>query len=268
MARHGSRADVPLNDRVPFGHQADNADANPLGDHHMLRRSISSAFWALFLLGGCTGIDGNGQPASETRDLSDFVAVENDGELDVRVEQGETFSVRVDIDSNLVRAVETRVDGNTLRIDSDGNLDDFLPGPHLTVIMPHFASAALSGSGRITLVSIKETRPVSLRLSGSGNIDFQGEAPAMDVHVDGSGDVGLVGSTERIVLDLGGSGSIDATALPATSGSIEVDGSGEVRATINGPVDVDLSGSGSIDVYGTPTIARYSKSGSGEIRVH
>jgi hypothetical protein len=234
----------------------------------MLTRSIASSFGVVFLLSGCIGMDGNGQPATETRDLAGFVGIDSSGELDVRVEQGEIFSVRVNIDSNLIRVVETRVEGDTLRIDSDRNLGDFLPGPHVTVIMPHVASAALSGSGSVALVSIKETNPVSLRLSGSGSIDFFGEAPAVDVELDGSGDIGLAGSTERIVLDLGGSGSVDATALPATSGSIEVDGSGEVRATINGPVDVELSGSGDIDLFGSPTITRLSKSGSGDIRVH
>ena len=45
-------------------------------------------------------------------------------------------------------------------------------------------------------------------------------------------------------------------------------GSGNVRATINGPADVSLSGSGDIDLYGDVVLQRSSKSGSGAIRVH
>jgi hypothetical protein len=221
------------------------------------------------LLTSCDpSVRGNGQPALETRPLEGFVDVDSKGDLDVRIEQGDTFAVAVHIDANLLPLVETRVVGETLQISSDSHLDTDLAGPHVTVRMPAVAGATLSGSGRITVSSVKESHPVRLRLAGSGNVDFDGTAPAVDVKLDGSGDVNLAGSTDHVALDLSGSGSIDAANLPAAAGSIHLSGSGNVRATINGAADVSLSGSGNVDLYGAVTLQRSSKSGSGSIRVH
>ena len=214
------------------------------------------------------GIDGNGQPALEIRPLDGFAEIDSKGDLDLRVEHGDGYSVAVNIDSNLVRYVETRVVGTTLEIDSTRHIDQTIPGPHVSVKMPALKRATLSGSGRIAVLSVHETNPVALRLSGSGQVDFDGTAPAVDVRLDGSGDVNLAGSTDHVALVLSGSGAIDAVGLPALAGSIELAGSGNVRATIDGPADVALNGSGDIDLHGDVVIHRSSHSGSGAIRVH
>ena len=58
------------------------------------------------LLVGCNGfaVRGNGQPATEKRELDGFVAIDSRSSFDTRIEQGDAFSVTVNIDSNLVRA--------------------------------------------------------------------------------------------------------------------------------------------------------------------
>jgi hypothetical protein len=235
----------------------------------MNRRSAALCFAFLLSLGACyPSVRGNGQPALETRPLEGFVDVDSSGAFDVRVEHGDTYSVAVAIDSNLLPLLETRVVGTTLRITSHYHLERALPGPHVMVRMPSVAGATLSGSGRLAVLSVHETRPVALRLSGSGNMDFAGTAPVVEAHLGGSGDANLAGSTERVTFDLAGSGTIDAANLLAAAGSIELDGSGNVRATINGPAQVSLSGSGDIDLFGDVTLQQSSKSGSGSIRVH
>src|SRR5881394_2707141 len=132
------------------------------------------------LLVGCNGfaLRGNGQPATEKRALDGFVAIDSRSSFDTRIEQGDAYSVTVNIDSNLVRALRTRIDGATLVIDTDESVDETLPGPHVTVTMPHMESAKLSGSGRIDVLSRRETSPVALDLSGSGDITFDGVAPS------------------------------------------------------------------------------------------
>jgi hypothetical protein len=175
--------------------------------------------------------------------------------------------VTVSVDSNVLPVLRTRVDGETLVIDSDESVSHLLPGPHVTVTMPHFQSADLSGSGRIDVAS-RETTPVSLRLSGSGDVTYSGVAPSVHAALDGSGNVDLAGSADQIDLDLGGSGNINATALPASSGTIHLRGSGGVSATINGRADVSLDGSGDIDLFGSVTRGAWASPGSGDIRVH
>ena len=235
----------------------------------MLRLSTALRLSLVLSLTGCeTWVDGNGTPATETRPLDGFSSVDSKGDFDVRVEQGDSFQVAINIDSNLMPLVETRVTGSILEITSDHHLETNLPGPHVTVRMPEVSAAELSGSGRLTVRSVQPTHPIALQLSGSGTVDFDGTATVVNVEVSGSGEVNLAGKADEVTLDLSGSGVIDAANLLAQSGSVTLAGSGNVRASINGPADVSLSGSGEVDLYGDVRLEQSSKTGSGAIRVH
>jgi hypothetical protein len=220
------------------------------------------------VLGCANVVHGNGIPASEVRPVEGFDAVESAGSFDVKVERRDTFLVRVDVDSNILPLLRTRVSGGTLIIGSDEPVDDLLPGPHVTITMPRVTGATLSGSGLLTVEGVQQAEAVSLDLTGSGKIDFQGTASAVTAGLGGSGEVNLSGSTDRLAVHLDGSGSVDARGLAARVGSVDLAGSGDVQATVTERVDVSLSGSGHIDLYGGAAIGDASKSGSGDIRRH
>ena len=235
----------------------------------MFRPFSALCFSLLIPLAACEPwVDGNGQPAAETRPIDGFDAVESKGDLEVRVERGDSFQVAVNIDSNLLTLDETHLVGSTLEITSDHHLETHLPGPHVTVKMPDVTAAELSGSGRLTVLSQEGAHPIAVRLSGSGWVEFDGNAPLVSADISGSGEINLAGQAEEIRLTLSGSGSLDAVGLAAAAGSVNVAGSGNVRATINGPADVTLSGSGEVDLYGDVALQHSSKTGSGAIRVH
>jgi hypothetical protein len=229
----------------------------------------AGCFAVSFVVLGCANVvHGNGQAASEVRPLEGFTAVDSAGSFEVKVEQRDSFFVRVDVDSNILPLLRTRVSGNTLIIGSDEPVADLLPGPHVTVAMPHFASGTLSGSGLLSISSVQSSEGVALDLSGSGKIDFQGTAASITAGLDGSGEIHLAGSTDGIAASLDGSGAIDARGLPARVGSVDLGGSGNVIATVTDSVDVSLRGSGRIDLFGGGVIAHASKTGSGDIQQH
>jgi hypothetical protein len=224
--------------------------------------------FAAVLCACSSAVHGNGRPTSEERELSGFDAVESASSFDVKVERGDTFAVHVHVDSNIAPLLRTRVAGGTLIIGSDEQVTDLVPGPHVTVTMPHLTKATLSGSGLFTAAGFQENDPVALDLSGSGNLDFQGSAPTVEASLDGSGEINLAGSSDQVSLALDGSGSIDARALPARFGSVGLAGSGQVLATVAERVDVSLSGSGKIDLFGGAALQHVSKRGSGDIVQH
>jgi hypothetical protein len=213
--------------------------------------------------------NGNGVPAEERRDLDGFDRVFVAGVLEVEVTAGQSFEVRIRIDENLLEHVGTRVvAGDGLRIGVDGNLGDVLPGPHVSVTLPSLLGAGLRGSGALRATGFDEAEPVILELNGSGELSFEGRAPALGATLGGSGNVILEGRTERLELSLSGSGDIAARALPAQSAALSLDGSGSIAATVDGRVDAALDGSGRIDLYGTVTEGAFSEEGGGAIVVH
>ena len=219
-------------------------------------------------LPACLGIDGNGKRAHETRHLDDFTRIENAGPFDVAIRQGDHFEVEVSIDSNLIDNLETIVHGNTLRIDSERSIAGTLSGPHVRITMPRLQSIRLNGSGDVQAGAFEEADPIELEVDGSGDLSFEGSAPELVVTLDGSGDVHLIGETKFASIEASGSGDLDARQLIADEADVDLNGSGDVSLTVNGPVDVSLDGSGDIDLFGEVERRHFHEDGSGDISVH
>ena len=220
-------------------------------------------------LSGCDGgTDGNGDRVEESREVAAFSRVRSDCELDVRVVQGDVQSLTISLDSNLQELVRTRVDGDTLYIDTTDNVDETVDGPHVLITVPELTAAKLAGSGSMTLAFDEPELPLDLYLSGSGDVSFNGTTAAIGAYLSGSGDLRLEGETRDLDVKLSGSGSIRGQKLAAASAAIDLDGSGSVSATVHDSVTVSLSGSGSVDLFGDATLDSYHDTGSGDIVQH
>jgi hypothetical protein len=221
-------------------------------------------------LGGpaCIGIPGNGERATETRDLSGFTRIDNRDALDVQVEQGPAFAVTVSIDSNLLAHVETHVAGDALVIGVDQNVADVVRGPHVLVTMPRVDALTVNGSGDLRMPALNQDSPLALSVSGSGDMQWQGSVPEIHADQNASGDLRLAGSSDRLAVAVRGSGDLAAASLEAASGTIELDGSGDASVTIRQSAEVSLRGSGDLDLFGGATLSRVIRTGSGDLRLH
>jgi hypothetical protein len=216
----------------------------------------------------CTDQWGDGKRVSEERDISDFTAVDNSGELEVVIDQGEAFAVTVAIDSNLVDRVETRLVDDTLRIRTHGQIDGIVKGPHVRITMPVLSGVRVSGSGDVTAGVFADSDEVDLHVSGAGNLVWQGAALAINASVSGSGDLSLKGDTDSLALHVSGSGDAKAHACVAQDATVDVSGSGDATVDVRGNLDAEVSGSGDLDVYGDPHFTRRVRSGAGDLSSH
>jgi hypothetical protein len=221
-------------------------------------------------LSGCDvfAIEGDGRVTVVTRSVAPFTEVDAESSLDVEIRQGHGFEVELHLDKNLVSHVTTRVEDGRLIIESDRDLDTHVKGPEVVVTMPELSRAVLGGSGLLTIDSWGSEGPIVLVLSGSGDLEFDGDVPEVTASLDGSGDASLRGRADNLDLTLSGSGDLDAKALLASRATLHLTGSGDVSANVDGPVDVSLSGSGDVDLFGRPRIGHESKGGSGDVIVH
>jgi hypothetical protein len=218
---------------------------------------------------GCDlGRDGNGERVEETRELAAFSRVRSNSELDVQVVQGAEQALSLNLDSNLIDLVRTRVSDDTLYIETREDIGEMVDGPHVQITLPAITAAKLAGSGSMKLAFDEPELPLDLYLSGSGSMRFEGKAAAIGAFLSGSGDIRLAGEASDARLGLSGSGSIDGRHLTTESADIDLSGSGDVSAHAQSSVRVALTGSGNIDIYGGAAVETYDTSGSGEIDVH
>lgn len=194
-------------------------------------------------------IKGNGQIKKETREVSNYTSLASQGSMDVQIAYGNSNSVVVEADENLLPYIETSVENGKLSIRSKKNVN------------------LKSGSKMIVRVSM--TKINSLQLSGSGNINGSGAFTndgKTDIGVSGSGNLKLdFDSFEDLDLSVSGSGNIDLKSSATNSINAKVSGSGNIDCSSISSKDVEakLSGSGNIKVYASNSIdAKISGSGN------
>jgi hypothetical protein len=238
-------------------------------------------------------VEGNGQRAVERRDAAvaaNVDALDINGALLVEVRVGETASLQVEGDSNLLPLLRTDAGGGTLRVWVDGNVRSSNP-LRVVYTTPQLRRIDSNGSGRLSVAGLNGgplnlsqngSRSVQLagnvsrlevRLNGSGGVDaaglqsgstlaslngsgrlnlgrLQGESLSLDLH--GSGGVNASGSVRNMIVRLYGSGSADLASLTSQSAELSTHGSGSISAAVSQSLVADANGSGRVTVYGNP----------------
>lgn len=209
------------------------------------------------------GIEGDGKPRTERREVAAFERIDLDTHADVAVRVGGERRVSVTVDGNLLPHLETAVRDGTLVIRSDANLHP-RTGARVEVTVPALRKFSLSGSGDVVIEG--GSGPLNLALEGSGDLRWKGEASELRTAIEGSGDVRLEGRADTLKVSVEGSGDVNASGLRAKDVSASVEGSGDVDVTVEGgTLAASISGSGDVRWRGEAKIERVTVSGSGEV---
>ena len=277
------------------GHKTDLAAGNLTGDHfeihsillkqfsystgnikhrrmdHMKNRITSACLLLVIGLAGCVNISqwqtvhGSGQINSEVREVRSFsrVAVSGSGEL--TLVQGDTESLTIETDENLLPLIKSEVSHGELRIGWDRVNLRPTHKIHYQLRVKDLDSLHLSGSLHANTGPIK-TGQLELSVSGSGSIQIERlEADRLSSHLSGSGSTRVEGKVDEQTVHISGSGSHYAGELRCQRADSHLSGSGQAKLWVKNDLVARISGSGSIDYYGHPRCDIHT-SGSG--RVH
>ncbi|HLO13339.1 MAG TPA: head GIN domain-containing protein [Anaerolineales bacterium] len=228
---------------------------------------------------------GSGNIVTQTIDVSQFDRVTLTGLGDVYLEQGQSESLSVQADDNLISLLDIKVRGKELTLGTKPNFD-LNPSESIkyNLTVKDLNSVSLSGSGNFYVGAIKSsdlavsihgsgnidikdlnTGNLSIDLNGSGNVAIEGlNAKALDTSLKGSGDIKLEGNANTQNVTIAGSGNYLAGNLQTDIADVSVPGSGDVTIWANDNLKIKVNGSGNIQYYGKPTIEQ-NISGSGKI---
>ncbi|MBL7930303.1 MAG: DUF2807 domain-containing protein [Bacteroidia bacterium] len=215
--------------------------------------------------GGPWGIRGKGETISEVRDVTGFNKIDLPVDANIYFTEDSVYYVKVTAQENIVKIVQTKVNGNELQIDFLRNVWDH-EEIKIEVHAPKLVGLDISGSGEVTVKNTLHTAYLSVNVSGSGDISIAGlQAAALDVKISGSSDIQIdSGDTKNEDFNISGSGNIDVLGVKSTNSKIKVSGSGDVKVYVTDYLDVHISGSGDISYKGHPDIDT-DISGSGKL---
>ena len=213
---------------------------------------------------GSQTVKGSGNVVTEARQVSGFDQVGVTGSGHLSIVQGDTESLTIEADDNLLPLIKSEVSGGLLKIGPENvNLS-----PSRTIRyqlkVKNVRGLLLAGSLEAEAPSI-QTDHLRLVISGSGSIHVPKlEAGELVVQVSGSGNVQLAGKVNRQTVQISGSGNYRAGDCESQETGIQVSGSGDATVWAHQKLDAHVSGSGDVSYYGSPQV-NTQVSGSGGV---
>jgi hypothetical protein len=241
-------------------------------------------------LQGCVGftiIYGSGRVSEQERNVSGFDEVALSGQGTLHIEVGRKESLRIEAERNLMRYLETEVDGDRLRIGVQNgvllrntrpihyyltvkDLDTLVLSGSGKIIAPDLKASTfavtVSGSGEIEMEDLKAD-DVRFQISGSGDLSVDElDADTLEVNVSGSGDLDIAaGDVREQAITISGSGKYVARGLESEEARTCISGSGTATIQVSETLDAHIAGSGDVHYLGRPAVET-TISGSGDIK--
>ncbi|RDC63464.1 head GIN domain-containing protein [Adhaeribacter pallidiroseus] len=231
------------------------------------KRNIALLFAATLLtLTSCDDevLRGRGDTVSRTRPVGNFDAVSAGGEFEIYLSQGPTKDILLEGQENVLTEVSTQVRNNKLYIEFEKNRVKIQKPVRIYLTTPQLTGISVSGANSVR--SLTDWQVDNLNIDASGNssiyLNVKG-AQTIETDISGSVNMELNGDAEFQKIDISGSGNIKAFGLATKTADIDISGSGKCEVTVLDKIDAKLSGSGRVRYKGSPTVnTKISGSGS------
>jgi Putative auto-transporter adhesin, head GIN domain len=233
--------------------------------HHKIFLNSMAMLLLFALLSGCgKTYRGEGEMVADIRDVGKFDKVALNMNAIVTVTDTTVHSCTVKAQPNILEAIITRLDGNTLVITSKGTVITDKP-VEIALSMSQAAAFEVNGSGEIRGMNTLKNDELDFEVNGSGKLELDVVAVKVTGVVTGSGLVTLTGSSNDLDVEINGSGTVDALRFSALRSKAKIAGSGDAKLLVEESLEANVSGSGIVSYRGEAVVKK-KISGSGEVR--
>jgi hypothetical protein len=210
-------------------------------------------------------IKGNGVMKQEPREASSFTDISTSGAYKVIITQGNTHSIRIDAEENLLPYILTDISGGELKIHSKKGIN-IQPTKDIKVYvtLQKVDKLSASGAGGFTSTGTLTSDVIQLRFSGAADADLDIRTQNLKVGVSGASNIKLKGNSDNAEYGISGAADIDALDLSTNDAKIGISGTGKANVFVQKKLDVSISGMGTIKYKGDPGVTK-AVSGMGRI---
>jgi hypothetical protein len=212
-------------------------------------------------------VRGSGIVISESRDVSGFDRVQLDGLGELTITQGNTETLTIEAEDNILPRITTEVRNGTLVIGFGEDWEtSVIPTKTIkfTMTVDDLTGLIINGAANADLPSLN-TDQLNLEINGVGKINIA-NLTSGELILKGSGgaDFGLSGTVTSQKIDVDGAANIQAGDLQSQNVEITINGLGNATLWVTDSLDATINGAGTIEYYGSPTV-NPSITGAGNI---
>ena len=182
----------------------------------------------------------------QARNVTPFKGVAVHGPVNLTVEAGKSYSMKVYGDPRFIERVTSEVVDGELRLNmKDSPRTNIDSGDRVVVTMPALQTFKGEGAGLLRLVNMR------------------GEQ--LDVNYRGAGRLAIDGEVRELRLRAQGVGEVDTKALRAQDADVSFEGIGAVHIYAKNKLNANVRGMGNLTYYGNPRVVNKSVSGIGSV---
>lgn len=205
------------------------------------------------------GEAGSGKVITESRKVDDFTTIELDYPAEVFVTQGDSVSVKIEAEDNLLPGLQTRVRNDTLEIfyktDDNKHVNQTKP-VKIMIVVKDLKEVDLGSAGQLNLEGI-ESDKLDISVSGAGDLKLKDIAVKnLSVTLSGAGNITASGKADDFRLVISGAGSFNGKDLHSKTVDVNLSGAGSATVWVDDQLDAQISGFGSVNYYGSPNVTK------------
>ena len=202
---------------------------------------------------------GSGNVISQTREVSNFKAIEVSYPAQVLITQGGSESLKIEAEDNVLPGLQTRVRNNTLEIfykaEGDKHVRPTEP-VKISIVVRELDEVNFESAGELNIEGV-ESDTLSVSVSGAGNLDLNEIAvKAVRVNLSGAGSMTASGTADDLDLNISGFGDFKGGELHGKTASVTISGAGSATVWVDNDLTAEVSGAGSVNYYGSASVTR------------
>jgi len=208
---------------------------------------------------------GNGEIVTERRSVSDFDGLRIAGNFEVILREGKNPLVQINTDENLLKFIDTEVEGGILRISQEKKL---ISTKKIRITVNYLFLKDIRAMGA-ALIKNEETivsEDLKIGMEGAGVIDLRINSDKLIVVLSGAGVISLAGEVRHQELNLTGAGKLEAIDLESKECEVSVGGLGSAEVYVTEKLNAKIEGVGSIKYGGDPQDLNTEIKGLGRIK--
>jgi len=205
------------------------------------------------------GEPGSGNVVTESRKVNDFQAVEVSYPAQVFISQGNTVSVKIEAEDNVLPGLRTEIKNGKLDIfyrSVNGKRVNPRKPVKITIVVKDLSEVDFSSAGELTIQGL-ETDSLEVSLSGAGNLEFDNIlVQDLAVNLSGAGSMSASGTADDLDLTISGFGDFKGSDLHGKTARVDISGAGSATVWVDDELTAEISGAGSVNYYGAASVTK------------
>ncbi|MEO6348122.1 MAG: head GIN domain-containing protein [Aquaticitalea sp.] len=211
------------------------------------------------------GVRGNGNVQTIERTVGGtYDKIEVSNGLDVYLTQADTESISVQADENLHDMIITKIEGNVLKIYTDGNIS-FSKAQKVMVSFKNVSIISSSSGSDVYSTNTFKTQSIKLETSSGSDMTLDINAQSITCSTSSGSDLKLSGSTTKLTANASSGSDINAKDLKAETTHVEASSGADISVNTSKELYADADSGGDIKYTGNPSKVKKNDTVSGSI---